>query len=81
VNFARVSAAFRAAFDGADIVLAKGHGNFETCEDRPGNLYFLLKAKCPLVAEAAGIDLGDLFFAHAGQLPRRPTRPSAAPSR
>jgi damage-control phosphatase, subfamily I len=69
VNFARASAEFRREFDSADIVLAKGHGNFETCEDRPGNLYFLLKAKCPLVAEAAGIKLGDLFFAHVSQLP------------
>ncbi len=63
VDFARVSAEFMSAFRASDIILGKGHGNFETCNERPENLYFLLKAKCPLVAEALGVALGDIVFA------------------
>jgi len=43
-------------------MLGKGHGNFETCHDRPGNFYFLLKAKCGIVAREIGCRLGDLVF-------------------
>lgn len=65
VNWSRVAPAFRQAFEGADAVVAKGHGNYETCEDRPGNNYFLLKAKCDVVANQLGVRLGDLVFKSA----------------
>ena len=65
VNFARVSDEFLEAFTTADIVLGKGHGNFETCESRPENCFFLLKAKCRQVAAQLGVNLGDLVFKHA----------------
>ena len=64
VHWGHVSPAFRKAFRQADVVVAKGHGNFETCDDRRGNTYFLLKAKCRIVAAALGVELGDLVFAH-----------------
>jgi uncharacterized protein with ATP-grasp and redox domains len=64
VNFANVSDEFRAAFESADLILAKGHGNFETCNDRPENAYFLLKAKCTMVADELGVNLGDIVFKH-----------------
>ena len=62
VHFGNASAAFREAFDRADIILGKGHGNFETCNTRPENLYFLLKAKCPMVAAALGVTMGNIVF-------------------
>lgn len=68
VNWANISEEFRQAVERADVILAKGHGNFETCDDQPGNFYFLLKAKCALVAQELGCRLGDLVLA----------RPSAA---
>jgi uncharacterized protein with ATP-grasp and redox domains len=64
VNFANVSDEFRSAFELADVILGKGHGNFETCSERPENLYFLLKAKCDIVAAELGVNLGDLVFKH-----------------
>lgn len=64
VNFANVSDEFRTAFLTADCILAKGHGNFETCNDRPENCYFLLKAKCTMVADELGVTLGDIVFKH-----------------
>ncbi len=65
VYFPRASDAFREAFTSSDVILGKGHGNYETCNARPENLYFLLKAKCDLVAAQLDVDLGDLVFKHA----------------
>ena len=66
INFARSSPEFLRAFAEADVILGKGHGNFETCEDRPENVYFLLRAKCAMVADAIGVTLNDLVFIHGG---------------
>jgi len=62
VNWERVSDAFRTAFTQADLIISKGHGNFETCNERPENIYFLLKAKCPMVASELGCRLWDIVF-------------------
>jgi uncharacterized protein with ATP-grasp and redox domains len=64
VNWSNVSGEFMAAVAQADLVLAKGHGNFETCNDRPENYFFLLKAKCDMVAGELGVTLGDIVFKH-----------------
>jgi uncharacterized protein with ATP-grasp and redox domains len=64
VNWNNASDEFRAAFESADVVLGKGHGNFETCNDRRENIYFLLKAKCEMVAAELGVELGDIVFKH-----------------
>jgi hypothetical protein len=68
VHWARASAEFRRHAYAADVILAKGHGNFETCVGRPGNYYFLLKAKCDMVAQELGVKLGDTVFRKAGTL-------------
>jgi len=65
VNWDRISPEFRDAVDRADAIVAKGHGNFETCNDRPENFYFLLKAKCAMVANELGVSLGDIVFKHS----------------
>jgi uncharacterized protein with ATP-grasp and redox domains len=67
VNWENVSDEFMRAFENADIIISKGHGNFETCNDRPGNIYFLLKAKCELVAQILGVTLGDIVFKSINQ--------------
>jgi uncharacterized protein with ATP-grasp and redox domains len=64
IYWSRVSEEFRRALREADLIVAKGHGNFETCDDRPGNFYFLLKAKCEVVAASLGVKMGDIVFAH-----------------
>jgi damage-control phosphatase, subfamily I len=64
VNLARSSREFVAALNNADVVLAKGHGNIETCSDFPQNFYFLLKAKCDVVSRALGVRTGDIVFKH-----------------
>lgn len=45
---------FREAFDEADLIIAKGQGNFETLSGVEAPLFFLLKAKCPVIARHIG---------------------------
>jgi damage-control phosphatase, subfamily I len=52
------SAAFRERFESADTIIAKGQGNFETLAGGPGNIFFLLKIKCPVVAAHTGLEIG-----------------------
>lgn len=52
------SSEFRQRFNSADLIVAKGQGNFETLSDEPGNIYFLFKVKCRVVSEHAQIELG-----------------------
>jgi len=44
-----------------DLVVAKGQGNYECLSDR-GGLFFLLIAKCPVIAEDLGVKVGDLVL-------------------
>lgn len=43
----------------ADLIVAKGQGNYESLEGEPGNIFFLLRAKCTLLAEPLGVKVGD----------------------
>ncbi|MBI5590394.1 MAG: DUF89 family protein [Deltaproteobacteria bacterium] len=49
---------FKRRFTEADLILAKGQGNFETLSDTPGNIFFLFMAKCPVIAAHAGVPIG-----------------------
>jgi len=62
VDLENGSEEFKREFFGADIILSKGHGNFETCYGLPLNIYFLLKAKCDVVSRALGVRTGDIVF-------------------
>ena len=54
---------FLKEFESADLIIAKGMGNYESLteyEDRIGKpIYYILKAKCKPVAENIGVDVGD----------------------
>ena len=56
------SAQFREAFEDADMVISKGQANFETLEGVRKNIYFLMSAKCDVVANHLGISKGDLVL-------------------
>ena len=49
-------------FDEADLVIAKGQGNFETLSDVEKKLFFILKAKCPVVAQRLNCKIGALVL-------------------
>lgn len=52
------SEGFRKVFEAADLVIAKGQGNYETLSDVSKNIFFLLKAKCPVIARHIGCAVG-----------------------
>ena len=56
------SEAFRQRFDEADLVIAKGQGNYETLSDADRDVFFILKAKCPVIARDLGCDVGSLVL-------------------
>lgn len=48
------------AFRQADLVIAKGQGNWETLDETPHPaLFFLLTCKCPSIAQALGVKVGE----------------------
>ena len=49
---------FRSRFDSADLIIAKGQGNYETLNEAPGNIFFLFKVKCTVVAGYASQPVG-----------------------
>jgi len=53
---------FLTAYESADIVIGKGHANFESLVDGRRDAFLILKAKCPVVAEKLGVEVGDLVF-------------------
>jgi uncharacterized protein with ATP-grasp and redox domains len=59
----KTSSEFQELFDAADLVIAKGQGNFETLNDvaHPA-LFFLLRAKCDKVARAIGVGQGSMIL-------------------
>jgi len=54
---------FRNRFASADLILAKGQGNFESLNHQPGNLFFLFKVKCPMVARHVNQPVGTQVLA------------------
>jgi len=60
---------FSTRFADADLVIAKGQGNYESLNDSRQEIFFLLKAKCPVVAGHLGCEKGRLVIVHkrAGQ--------------
>jgi uncharacterized protein with ATP-grasp and redox domains len=63
----RISPEMRRLVEGADIIISKGQGNFETLDTNSPKTFFLLKAKCELVAEELGVPLNALVFQQGGR--------------
>ncbi len=53
---------FRDVFARADLLIAKGQGNFETLNRARPDIFFLLKVKCDVVACETGLPLGSIVF-------------------
>ena len=50
----------------ADLVLSKGQGNYEGLNEEK-YIYFLLMAKCQLIARDIGVEKGDIVFSGGEQ--------------
>jgi uncharacterized protein with ATP-grasp and redox domains len=57
---------FRSRFGGADLVISKGQGNFEALSAERGPIYFLLVAKCAMIARHVGCPQGSFLLLPAG---------------
>ena len=66
------SAEFRARYAAADLVIAKGQGNYETLAEEDKNLYFLFTVKCPLVAARVGEPVGRLVARRQRRISEEP---------
>lgn len=54
---------FNDLFNSADVVIAKGMGNFESLsDDKRNGLFFLLMTKCEYVSKTIGVDMMDLVI-------------------
>jgi uncharacterized protein with ATP-grasp and redox domains len=51
----------RQLLQNADLILAKGQGNFESLSEVK-NIFFLLKAKCPVIASRFNVEAGSYIF-------------------
>ena len=49
---------FKTAFENADLIIAKGQGNYETLHASERPIFFMLKVKCAAVARHIGHEIG-----------------------
>lgn len=57
---------FRKAFEEADVVIAKGQGNYETLSDAGRPVFYVLRVKCPVIARDSGFSVGSCMIARHG---------------
>lgn len=58
----QASEEFLQALDEADLIIAKGQANLESLDETEYPAFFLLKAKCPIIAELTGVEVGEIVF-------------------
>jgi uncharacterized protein with ATP-grasp and redox domains len=61
---------FVALFNGADVVISKGQGNYETLSDRARRIYFLFLVKCGVVSKDLGLPAGTFVIKAGGGSPK-----------
>ncbi len=58
----RCTPEFMRIYRNADMVISKGQGNYEGLSDEKRTIFFLLKAKCPVIAGDLGVKEGDIIL-------------------
>jgi len=53
---------FNQRFDKADMIISKGQGNYEGLSNVDRSVFFLLKAKCPVIADDIGVKEDDIIL-------------------
>ncbi len=67
---AETSGEFQDLFRGADLIISKGQGNYETlCTETHPGLFFILRVKCARVSRATGAEVGKLILESARPIP------------
>jgi uncharacterized protein with ATP-grasp and redox domains len=65
----RASESFLKIYHTADVIIAKGQGNFEALSEQKENLFFILQAKCETLARSIGSPTGGLIVKSARKNP------------
>jgi uncharacterized protein with ATP-grasp and redox domains len=71
------SKAFRKRFERADLIVAKGQGNFETLNESDRDIFFLLRPKCAVLARHLDCELGRQVLMRSGAMLSQGGRPKA----
>jgi len=53
---------FRERFEQSDLIIAKGQANYESLSGVDKDIFFILKAKCPVLAADLGCDIGQMIL-------------------
>lgn len=57
------SESFLSEFEKTDLIISKGQGNYESLSDvKCKEIFFLLKVKCPIIAEDVGVETDSLVL-------------------
>jgi len=59
---------FRDAFAQAPLVIAKGQANYETLSEADRPVFFLLQAKCPVIARDLDVPVGSIVIRRGGSV-------------
>jgi len=60
--FRTCSAEFKKVYNNSRFIISKGQGNYEALSNEMGPIFFLLKVKCPVIANNIGVDKGDIVL-------------------
>ena len=63
----KASSDFKEAWKSADLIIAKGQGNYESLSQAKDNIFFLLKVKCPALARDIGWNVGENILTRGKQ--------------
>ncbi|MBN1311078.1 MAG: DUF89 family protein [Anaerolineae bacterium] len=53
---------FRDMYNRAELIIAKGQGNYETLSEEGDRIFFLLQTKCELIARDIGVPVGSIIL-------------------
>jgi len=57
---------FRACYEAAPVVVAKGQANYETLSEAGPRVFCLLQVKCPVIARDVGVPVGSVVVRQSG---------------
>ena len=53
---------FMELYQEAELIISKGQGNYESLSEEDKSIFFLFKAKCPVIAKDVGCKVGDMVL-------------------
>ncbi|HER25316.1 MAG TPA: DUF89 family protein [Candidatus Atribacteria bacterium] len=56
------SSEFMKLYQNAELIISKGQGNYESLSEEDKSIFFLFRAKCPVIAKDVGCNLGDVVL-------------------